>query len=104
MENSIIIKKDGKVGLVNDNGSILIDVNYKDIKALGETYKEGYITIDESEKYGVVSATKRQILENKYDEITQVYLKDYYLVKENGKKELVRFRWQSNIRFWNLMI
>ena len=89
MENSLIIKKDGKVGLVNDNGSILIDVNYKDIKALGETYKEGYITIDESEKYGVVSATKRQILENKYDEITQVYLKDYYLVKENGKKELV---------------
>ena len=89
MENSIIIKKDEKVGLVNDNGSIIIDVNYKEIKALGETYKEGYITIDESEKYGVVSATKRQILENKYDEISSVYLKDYYLVRENGKKELI---------------
>ena len=89
MENSIIIKKDEKVGLVNDNGSIIIDVNYKEIKALGETYKEGYITIDESDKYGVVSATKRQILENKYDEISSVYLKDYYLVKENGKKELI---------------
>ena len=89
MENSIIIKKDEKVGLVNDNGSIIIDVNYKEIKALGETYKEGYITIDESDKYGVVSATKRQILENKYDEISSVYLKDYYLVRENGKKELI---------------
>ena len=89
MENSIIIKKDGKVGLVNDNGSIIIDANYKEIKPLGETYKEGYVTIDESDKYGVVSATKRQILENKYDEISSVYLKDYYLVKENGKKELI---------------
>ena len=89
MENSIIIKKDEKVGLVNDNGSIIIDVNYKEIKALGETYKEGYITIDESDKYGVVSATKRQILENKYDEVSSVYLKDYYLVRENGKKELI---------------
>ena len=89
MENSVLVKKDGKVGLVNDNGSIIIDANYKEIKPLGETYKEGYITIDESDKYGVVSATKRQILENKYDEISSVYLKDYYLVKENGKKELI---------------
>lgn len=89
MENSVLVKKDGKVGLVNDNGSIIIDANYKEIKPLGETYKEGYITIDESDKYGVVSATKRQILENKYDEISSVYLKEYYLVKENGKKELI---------------
>ena len=89
MENSVLVKKDGKVGLVNDNGSIIIDANYKEIKPLGETYKEGYITIDESDKYGVVSATKRPILENKYDEISSVYLKDYYLVKENGKKELI---------------
>ena len=88
-ENSIIIKKDEKVGLANDNGSILINPNYKEIKALGETYKEGYITIDETGKYGVVSATKRQIFENKYDKIESVYLKDYYLVEENGKKELI---------------
>ena len=89
MENSIIIKKDGKVGLVNDNGSILIEVNYKDIRALGETYKDGYITIDDAGKYGVVSATKKQILENKYDEIMPVYLKDYYLIKEGEKKEVI---------------
>ena len=89
MENSIIIKKDGKVGLVNDNGSILIEVNYKDIRALGETYKDGYITIDDAGKYGVVSATKKQILENKYDEIMPVYLKDYYLIKEGEEKEVI---------------
>lgn len=89
IENSIIIQKDNKIGLTNDNGSILIDTNYKEIKALGDTYKEGYITIDESGKYGVVSATKKQILENKYDEIFPVYLDDYYLVKEDNKKKLI---------------
>ena len=89
MENSIIVKNGENIGLVNDNGSIIIDVNFKDIKPLGNTYKEGYITIDESGKYGVVSATKKQILENKYDDIIPVYLNDYYLVQENGKKELI---------------
>lgn len=89
IENSIIIKKGGKIGLVNDNGSILIEAKYKDIKNLGDTYKDGYITISEDGKYGVVSATKKQLLENKYDEISQTYLKDYYLVKENGNQKLI---------------
>ena len=94
-ENSIIIKKDGKLGLVNDNGNIIIEANYKDIKTLGETYKEGYITVDENEKYGVVSATKKQILENNYDEISSVYLKEYYLVKENGKQKVINSKGET---------
>ena len=89
IDNSILIKKAGKVGLVNDNGSIIIEPNYKEIKNLGNTYKEGYITINEDNKYGVISATKKQILENKFDEIAQIYLKDYYLVKENGTQKLI---------------
>ena len=89
MENSIIVKKGEKVGLVNDNGSILIDTEYKEIKPLGETYKEGYITVDEQGKYGVVSTTKKQLLENKYDEVFPVYLKEYYLVKEGTTKKLI---------------
>lgn len=89
IENSLIIKKDGKVGLVNDTGSVIIDANYKGIKGLGDTYKDGYITIDEQGKYGLISATKKQILENKYDEILQVPLKEYYVIKENGKQKLI---------------
>lgn len=88
-ENSILIKKDGKVGLVNDNGGIIAEVEYKEIKNLGETYKNGYITINEDGKYGVISATKKQILENKYDEISQTYLGEYYLVKESGNQKLI---------------
>lgn len=95
LENSIIIKKGDKVGLVNDKGSIIIDAKYKEIKNLGDTYKEGYITIDDSEKYGVVSATKMQILNNQYDEIEQTYLKEYYLVKENGKTKLINSKGET---------
>jgi len=89
ISNSFIIKKAGKVGLVNDTGSIIIEPQYTDIKNLGNTYKDGYITIDQNGKYGVTSTTKRQILENKYDEIAQIYLKEYYLVKEEGKQKLI---------------
>ena len=89
IENSIIIKKDGKIGLVNDAGSIIIDCNYKEVKNLGTTYKDGYITVDDQDKYGVVSATKKQILENQYEEIEQIALKDYFLIKETGKTILI---------------
>ena len=90
--NSILIKKADKIGLVNDAGSIIIECNYKEIKKLGNTYKDGYITIDEQGKYGIVSATKKQILENKYEEIEQIALKEFYLVKESGKEKLINSR------------
>jgi len=89
IENSIIIKKDGKVGLANDNGSIIIEPNYSQIKNLGSTYKDGYITVNQEGKYGVISATKKQVLENKYEEIAQIYLKDKFIIKENGKQKLI---------------
>ena len=47
IENSLIITKDEKVGLVNNQGSIVIEPKYNNILNLGETYKEGYITINE---------------------------------------------------------
>ena len=89
IENSLLIKKDGYVGLINNAGTILIDVKYSDIKNLGTTYKEGYITIDENGKCGIVSTTKIQILENKYNEIKQVYLGDNYYVVEDGKEKII---------------
>lgn len=89
IENSLLIRKDGYVGLVNNAGTILIDVKYSDIKNLGTTYKEGYITTDENGKCGIVSTTKIQILENKYNEIKQVYLGDNYYVVEDGEEKII---------------
>lgn len=96
-ENSILTKKADKIGLVNDTGSIIIECNYKEIKKLGDTYKDGYITIDEQGKYGVISATKKQILDNKYDEISQVALKEYYQVKEDEKVKLINSKGETVI-------
>lgn len=89
IENSLLITKEGKVGLVNNKGNIIIEPNFKEIKNLGETYKEGYITIDEQNRYGLVSTTKKQLLENNYEEIEQIYLQNYFLIKENGKLKLI---------------
>lgn len=89
IENSIIIKKDGKLGLANDNGTIIVEVNYLDIKNLGDTYKNGYITVSEDGKYGVISTTKKQILKNEYEEIMQIYLDEYFVIKKDGKPKLI---------------
>ena len=89
IENSIIIEKDEKLGLINNKGNIIIEPEYKEIINLGETYKDGYITIDEQNRYGLVSTTKKQLLENKYEEIEQVYIPNYYLIKEEGKLKLI---------------
>ena len=89
IENSLIIEKNGQKGLCNDSGSVLIEPQYTEIKNLGETYKDGYITVNSEGKYGVISATKQQILENKFDEIKQIYLGSNYLVIEGGKEKLV---------------
>lgn len=89
IENSLLITKEGKLGLVNNKGTIVVEPNFKEIKNLGETYKEGYITIDEKGRYGLISTTKKQLLENNYEEIEQVYLQNHYLIKESGKLKLI---------------
>ena len=95
IENSLLLQKDGLYGLANDSGNIIIEAQYKEIKNLGTTYKEGYITVDANGKYGIVSTTKKQILENKYDNIEQVYLSDYYLVTENGTRKLINSKGET---------
>lgn len=89
IENSIVIIKDNKKGIINSKGSIIIEPIYSEVKNLGDTYKEGYITIDEEGRQGLISTTKKQLLENQYEEIQQVYLANYYLIKENGELKLV---------------
>lgn len=89
IENSIIISKDNKQGIINSKGSIIVEPIYSKVTNLGETYKEGYITIDEEGRQGLISTTKKQLLENQYEEIQKVYLGNYYLVKETGKLKLI---------------
>ena len=77
IENSLLIRKDGYVGLANNAGTILIDVKYSDIKNLGTTYKEGYITTDEN---GKAASKDLQIGTYTYKEVS---VPKGYVIDEN---------------------
>lgn len=90
IENSIIIEKSGKKGLVNaTTGEIVIEAKYLDIVSLSKTYENGYIVKNDINKYGIIAADKTQILSEKYDEIKNVTGNNYYVVVENGVLEVV---------------
>ena len=83
------MKKNGKVGLSDDSGNIIIEPNYSKIESIGEDYKNGYIVQNEEGKYGIISFAKETILEPKYDEIKGVCGENAYVIKENGKYSLI---------------
>ena len=89
IENSIIVEKDGKKGLLNDKGSKIIDTEYMDIQSFGDDYKNGYITINSENKYGITSLSGEKILENNYEKIENIYGEKYFVIKENGKQILI---------------
>ncbi|MCI8654319.1 MAG: WG repeat-containing protein [Clostridia bacterium] len=89
IEDSIIIEKDGKLGLVDNTGRKIINTEYKEIMALGTKNDEGYITVNEEGKYGVISYTKEQELPNKYEYIEPIYGKEFYVIKERGQQKLI---------------
>ena len=113
-ENVLLIKKDGKYGLINFDGDKILDTNYDKIYTL-KGIKNSLITEKDGRK-GLVDHIGQEIVENKYDEIkslgedTKLYIvksnnkygisgildckyedikelnnKDIYCVKENGK-------------------
>lgn len=81
VDNSLIIKKGDNVGLCDYNGSIIINTEYKEIKAIGNTYKNGYITVNKEGLYGIIDFNKSVIFENKYLDIKPIYSSNKYAVK-----------------------
>ncbi len=89
IKNSYIIKQGDKIGLADNTGKIIINPVYKEIKALGDDYKNGYITVNIDNKYGIIDFTGKVILDNKYDDITNVVGDKKYVVKEDGKYKVI---------------
>lgn len=89
IENSLIIEKDGKLGLSDDAGNVVIEPKYKKIEKLGDDYKNGYVVVNEENKYGIIGFDKTVILEAKYEEIKGVCGENIYVIKENGKYSLI---------------
>lgn len=81
VDNSLLIKKDDSVGLCDYEGNVIINVEYKEIKAIGNNYKNGYITVNKDGLYGIVDFNKSVIFENKYADIKPIYSSNKYAVK-----------------------
>lgn len=89
VKNSIITVRGNKKGLIDSKGNIIISNEYKDIKTLTNKYENGYIVQNDQDKFGVISYSKKVVLECKYDEIKNVYSDNLYVVKENGKLKII---------------
>ena len=90
IKNALKILKDGKYGIVDDEGKVILKTEYADITNLGKDNKSGYIVKNTEGKYGIVDFSGNIILDMKYDEIAKVYGNDYYVVKKSGKQILVK--------------
>ncbi len=89
-ENSIVIEKNGKKGLLNNKTKeIIIEPEYLEISTITENHEDGYIVKDISNKYGLIANDKTKVLETKYDEIKKVTGNNYYVVVEAGVVEVI---------------
>ena len=90
IENSIVIEKDGKKGLVNNKtGEIVLEAKYIEISSINKNHEDGYIVKNSLNKYGLIANDKTKILEFKYDEIKKIARNNYYVVVENGVVEVI---------------
>lgn len=89
IKNSLTTKENGLVGLVNNKGIKVLDTAYLNILNFGDDYKNGYITVNSENKYGLVNLTGDTILENKYEKIENIYADKYFVIKENTKEKLI---------------
>ncbi len=87
--NSLLVRKDNKVGIVNTVGQIIVKPEYKNILKLGQDYRNGYIVVNEENKYGIVSINEAKILETEYDEVKYINSSEMYAAKKDGKWKLI---------------
>ena len=89
IKNSYIIKQGDNVGLVDNTGKIIINPVYREIKSIGNDYKNGYITVNTENKYGIIDFTGKVILDNKYEDIKDIAKDKKYVIKDSGKYKVI---------------
>lgn len=84
-----ITTANGKKGLVDNMGKVIIENNYTEISGLTSKYSNGFIVKNDQGKYGVINNDKTIALEEKYDEISPVSENKMYVVKEGSDSKIV---------------
>ena len=86
---------EGKKGLVDNLGKVIIENKYEQITSLTEQYENGFIVKNEQGKYGVINYDKTVALEEKYDEIKNIYGNEMYVVKEANTLKIVNTKGET---------
>ena len=88
IEKTIIIEKDGLKGIVNSEmASILIEPKYTEIITLNKTSADNGYIVKENDKYGIISANGKLVLDANYTAIQQVASNELFVVNSgNGFK------------------
>lgn len=89
VKNTFIVKKDDKIGLSDSFGNIIVDTKYKEIKPLGEDNRKEFIIINDENKQGVALSNKTIEIECLYEEIKPLSVNNIYIVKQNGKWQII---------------
>ena len=90
--NALKVKKNGKYGLINFNGTEILSCTYDSITPL-RNVKNSFVTVIDG-KYGLVDNSGNVIIDNLYSEITSLTNKyeDGYIVKDaSGKYGLINY-------------
>lgn len=88
-QSVFVTTQNGKKGVTDSLGKEIIENKYVEITSLTKQYENGFIVKNEKGKYGVINYDKTVALEEKYDEIKNVYGNNMYVVKETNAWKVV---------------
>ena len=97
VKDCLIVTKDDKSGVYDIYGNSLINVSYKTIKGLDAENKKQFIVQNSDNKYGIMASGNERILEEEYDDISNVTGNDIYVVKKEGKWTIIKADKSLNI-------
>lgn len=89
-QKTIIIEKDGLKGIVNSEmGSIIAEEKYSEVLTLSKnTCDDGYI-VKQNDKYGIIAANGKNILDCNYAKINQVTGNGLYVVDDGAGLKII---------------
>lgn len=89
IQNSLLIVKNEKYGLCENTGNIIIEPKYKRIEKIENNNKNGYIVVNEEDKYGIIGVDKAVVLECKYEEVKPIASNELFAIKNSNKYEII---------------
>ncbi len=96
IKNSFIIQKDEQTGLCDNKGNVIISPEYDGVYEIGKEYQNGYI-VKKDDKYGVIDFTGNSVLDVKYEEIKPITSSGNFVVKINGKLNVVNNKKEETV-------